>query len=175
MSLDRLWSGWRAGYVGSAGGGPAPGSVFSAILASGLADTETFIVHRGPTCFVILNAYPYSTGHMLVLPYREVADLEQLTAEETGELWATVTDAVAAVKRSHAPHALNVGINLGASAGGSISQHLHVHVVPRWEGDANFMTSVANTRTLPEALGETHGRIVSAWRTGTPSHGGMQR
>ncbi|MFM7262969.1 MAG: HIT family protein, partial [Acidimicrobiales bacterium] len=119
--------------------------------------------------------YPYSTGHMLVLPYREVADLEQLTAEETGELWATVTDAVAAVKRSHAPHALNVGINLGAPAGGSISQHLHVHVVPRWEGDANFMTAVANTRTLPEALGETHGRIVSAWRTGTPSLGGTQR
>jgi len=175
MSLDRLWSGWRADYVGSAGTGSGPGSVFTSILRSGLPDEETFIVHRGPSCFVILNAYPYSTGHMLVLPYREVADLEQLTVDESSELWDTVTDAVSAVKRSHHPHALNVGINLGASAGGSISQHLHVHVVPRWEGDANFMTSVANTRTLPETLGETHRRITAAWRGATSHHEGTGR
>ncbi|MGA1362918.1 MAG: HIT family protein [Ilumatobacteraceae bacterium] len=175
MSLDRLWSGWRADYVGSTGTGSGTGSVFTEILGSGLPDDETFIVHRGTTCFVILNAYPYSTGHMLVLPYREVADLEQLTDEESSELWATVTAAVAAVKRSHRPHALNVGINLGASAGGSISRHLHVHVVPRWEGDANFMTAVANTRTLPEPLGETHRRIRSAWTSGTSPQEGTGR
>ena len=100
---------------------------------------------------------------MLVLPYREVSDLEDLTAGETAEIWSTVTRAVQAVKRSHSPHALNVGVNLGGAAGGSISQHLHVHVVPRWEGDANFMTSVADTRTLPEALTDTAARIRSAW------------
>jgi ATP adenylyltransferase len=170
MSLDRLWNGWRSAYVGTAGS-PSPGpSVFSGILESGLPDDETYIVHRGPTCFVILNAYPYSTGHMLVLPYRETGDLADLTDRETGELWDTVTRAVEAVRASHSPDALNVGINLGASAGGSISTHLHVHVVPRWEGDSNFMTAVANTRTLPETLSDTHRRIVAAW-PGTGSEG----
>lgn len=138
--------------------------MFTRILQSGLSDEEAHIVHRSNTCFVILNAFPYSTGHMLVLPYREFSDLENLTPEESSDLWSTVTNAVAAVKRSHAPHALNVGINLGAPAGGSIAQHLHVHVVPRWEGDANFMTSVANTRTLPEPLDETAARIRAAWK-----------
>ena len=138
--------------------------MFTGILESGMSDEEAHIVHRSATCFVILNAFPYSTGHMLVLPYREFADLEQMTQEESADLWSTVTAAVAAVKRSHEPHALNVGINLGASAGGSIAQHLHVHVVPRWEGDANFMTAVANTRTLPEPLDETAARIRAAWK-----------
>lgn len=167
MSLDRLWNGWRSGYVRGFNDGERnePGrSVFTGILESGLPDEETHIVHRGSTCFVILNAFPYATGHMLVLPYREVADLEDLRADEAADLWATVTAAVSAVKRSHNPQALNVGINLGASAGGSIAQHLHVHVVPRWEGDANFMTSVANTRTLPEPLDETAARVRAAWK-----------
>lgn len=167
MSLDRLWNGWRSGYVRGFNDGERnePGrSVFTKILESGLPDDETHVVHRSTTCFVILNAFPYATGHMLIVPYREFADLEDLSPEESLDLWSTVTGAVAAVKRSHGPHALNVGINLGASAGGSIAQHLHVHVVPRWEGDANFMTSVANTRTLPEPLDETAARIRSAWR-----------
>lgn len=168
MSLDRLWNGWRSSYVRGESGTASTegsGSVFTAILASGLDDTETHIVHRGRQVFAILNAFPYASGHLLVLPYREVADLEGLEPDESSELWSTVTDAVTAVKRSHAPHALNVGINLGASAGGSISQHLHVHVVPRWEGDANFMTSVANARTLPEPLVDTAARIRQAWPT----------
>lgn len=169
MSLDRLWNGWRSSYVrGESPGAPdaVSGSVFTQILASGLDDVETHIVHRGRQVFAILNAFPYASGHLLVLPYREVADLESLDGDEASELWSTVTDAVSAVKRSHKPHALNVGINLGASAGGSISQHLHVHVVPRWEGDANFMTAVANTRTLPEPLVETAARIRASWPTG---------
>lgn len=167
MSLDRLWNGWRSGYVRGFNEGERnePGrSVFTGILESGLPDEQTHIVHRSSTCFVILNAFPYSTGHMLVLPYREFADLEELSPEESADLWSTVTAAVAAVKRSHSPQALNVGINLGAPAGGSIAQHLHVHVVPRWEGDANFMTAVANTRTLPEPLDETAARIRAAWK-----------
>lgn len=137
--------------------------MFTRILASGLDDTETHVVHRGRDVFAIMNAFPYASGHLLVLPYREVADLEDLTGDESAELWSTVTDAVAALKASHRPTALNVGINLGASAGGSISEHLHVHVVPRWEGDANFMTAVANTRTLPEPLAESAARVRDAW------------
>lgn len=166
MSLDRLWNGWRSSYVRGHNDGrqaAGEGSVFSLILASGLDDVATHIVHRGETVFVIMNAFPYASGHLLVLPYREVADLEALTAAESAELWATVTQAVAALKVSHRPTALNVGINLGASAGGSVSEHLHVHVVPRWEGDANFMTAVANTRTLPEPLEESAARLRDAW------------
>lgn len=164
--LERLWNGWRATYVAGAGADPVDpggGSVFSRILASGLSDEETNIVHRGERCFAILNAYPYATGHLLVLPYREVADLEALDADETAELWGTVTSAVIAVKRAYSPEGVNVGINLGRPAGGSVSEHLHVHVVPRWTGDSNFMTAVANTRTLPEPLVDTAARLRAAW------------
>ena len=162
--IDRLWNGWRSQYVSSAGASPAgDGSVFTRILQSGLSDDDTNIVHRGPTCFVILNAFPYGTGHMMVLPYREVADLEQLDVAEATELWATVTDAVRAAKVAYAPDGVNVGINLGRAAGGSVSEHLHVHVVPRWVGDGNFMSAVANTRTLPEPLVDTAIKLRRAW------------
>ena len=167
--LERIWNGWRASYVSSAGQADdesadgATGSVFTQILQSGLDDTETNIVHRGEHCFAILNAFPYGTGHLLVLPYREVANLEDLTTDETTELWGLVTEAVRAIKQAYTPEGINVGINLGRPAGGSVSEHLHVHVVPRWTGDANFMTAVANTRTLPEALVDTATRIRAAW------------
>jgi ATP adenylyltransferase len=163
--LERLWNGWRAGYVQSAGWEAAsgPGSVFTRILAAGLPDEETNIVHRGELVFAILNAFPYSTGHVLILPYREVGELEDLSADEHRDLWAATTQTVRAVKAAYAPHGVNVGLNLGRTAGGSVSSHLHVHVVPRWEGDANFMTAVANTRTLPEALVDTARRIRDAW------------
>lgn len=164
--FERLWNGWRSSYVSSAGSVPdddAPGSVFTKILRSGESDDVTNIVHRSEFVFAILNAYPYGTGHTLVLPYREVADLEVLDPAETADLWATVTDAVRAVKRAYSPDGVNVGVNLGRPAGGSISEHLHVHVVPRWTGDANFMTAIANTRTLPEPLAETAHKLREAW------------
>ena len=164
--LERLWNGWRSAYVQGLEADRAQfgdGSVFTRILASGLDDTETNILHRGRTCFAILNAFPYATGHVLVLPYREVADLEDLEPDETAELWSTVTDAVVAIKRAYSPEGLNIGCNLGKPAGGSISEHLHVHVVPRWTGDSNFMTAIANTRTLPEALPDSAAKIRTAW------------
>lgn len=164
--LERLWNGWRSAYVQGLDAESlrlGEGSVFTRILASGLDDTETNIVHRGVSCFAILNTFPYSTGHVLVIPFREVADLEDLTADETNELWSTVTDAVNAIKRAYAPEGINIGINLGKPAGGSINDHLHVHVVPRWTGDSNFMTAIANTRTLPEALADTAERLRAAW------------
>ena len=166
--LELLWNGWRATYVQS--GGSAGGvhiddtsSIFTRILQSGLPDTDTNIVHRGPLTFAIMNAFPYSVGHVLVLPYREIPDLEDLADAEFGELWACVTDAVRAVKAAEQPGGVNVGLNLGEPAGGSVRQHLHVHVVPRWYGDANFMTAVANTRTLPEALADTAAKVRAAW------------
>ena len=168
--LELLWNGWRATYVQS-GGAIADvhrddtTSVFTRILQSGLPDTETHIVHRGPLAFAIMNAFPYSVGHTLVLPLRETASLEDLTAGEASEIWATVTDAVRALKRVLRPQGINVGLNLGEPAGGSVRQHLHVHVVPRWNGDANFMTATANTRTLPEALPDTAAKLRAAWPT----------
>jgi len=108
------------------------GSVFTAILQSGLSDVEAIIVYRGTQVFVILNAFPYATGHLLVMPYREIAELEELEVDEAAEMWSTVTDAVRAAKTAYQPGGLNVGINLGKPSGGSVSEHLHVHVVPRW-------------------------------------------
>ncbi len=170
--LERLWNGWRATYVtsgGAAGGVGADdvasgrGSVFTRILQSGLPDADTHIVHRGRHVFAILNAFPYAVGHTLVIPYREVGDLEALGAEEAADLWATVTDAVRAIKAAYRPEGVNVGVNLGRPAGGSVSEHIHVHVVPRWTGDGNFMTAVANTRTLPEALPDTATKLRATW------------
>ena len=171
--FERLWNGWRSTYVSSVGSSDdadesdeSDGSVFTRILRSGVSDEEANIVHRGELVFAILNAYPYGTGHTLVLPYREVAELESLTADETAELWGTVTDTVRAIKSAYHPDGVNVGLNLGRPAGGSVSEHIHVHVVPRWTGDANFMTAVANTRTLPEPLVETARKVRAAWPVG---------
>jgi len=168
--LERLWAGWRAEYVtgfGPEGNNPPSDgeSIFARILASGLPDDDTHIVHRGPLCFVILNAYPYSNGHCLVLPYRQVANLEDLTDDERDELWLTVRDATLALKKAYAPAGMNVGLNLGAPAGGSVSQHLHVHLVPRWVGDTNFTVAVANTKVLSETLNSTAARLRAAWPT----------
>lgn len=170
--LDRLWNGWRAAYVGGVGdaraaaaveSGAQPVSVFTALLQSGLPDTETHIVRRGTSCFAIMNAFPYVSGHLMVLPYREVADLEALSDAERSELWAMVTQAVATLKAVYRPDGVNVGINLGVAAGGSVSAHLHVHAVPRWVGDCNFMTAIAEARTLPEALSVSAARLRDGW------------
>jgi len=163
--LERIWLGWRAAYVGAdrLASESTATSPFTQILESGESDDEAFIVHRGERVFGILNIYPYTAGHLLVLPYREVPDLADLTAAETGELWSTVTDAVVAVRVAYAPDGLNVGLNLGRPAGGSVPSHLHVHVVPRWTGDSNFMSSIANTQTLPESLTASADRLRAAW------------
>ncbi len=171
--LERIWSGWRSSYVvDELRSGPpvdestadvSAGSVFTRLLRSGAPDTDTHIVHRSTTCFAILNIYPYTSGHLLVVPFREVADLELLSDEESTDLWATVTEAVQVIRRVYRPDGLNVGLNLGRPAGGSIPDHLHVHVVPRWTGDSNFMSSIANTQTVPEALEQTAAKLRAAW------------
>ncbi len=168
--IERLWSTWREAYVSSAptrGGAAqavaASGSVFTQILESGLPDEETHIVHRGALCFAIVNIFPYASGHVLVLPYREVVELDELTPEETVELWATVTDAAGALKRAYRPDGMNIGVNLGRASGGSVPTHLHVHLVPRWVGDSNFMSAVAGTQTLPESIPTSAAKIRAAW------------
>lgn len=163
--LDRIWNGWRSQYVNDMSGRvpDGQGSVFTQILRSGMSDDEAHIVHRGHHVFAILNAFPYTSGHLMVLPYREIGNLEDLDAHETAELWPTVTDAVRAVKVAYRPGGVNVGINMGQPAGGSISEHLHVHVVPRWTGDGNFMTAIAEARTLPEPLSFSAQKLREAW------------
>lgn len=165
--LERIWSGWRSSYVSAApvrsGEDPTSGSVFSRLLDSGEPDEVTHIVHRGATCFVIVNIFPYTSGHVLVVPYREVADLDDLTADETGDLWSTVTETVRVVRDVYRPDGVNVGLNLGRPSGGSVPDHLHVHVVPRWTGDSNFMTAISNTQTLPESLVDTARKLRDGW------------
>jgi ATP adenylyltransferase len=157
MSLDHLWAGWRRQYIERATGESQDGDacVFCRILASGEADADTHILWRGQWCLAILNAYPYTSGHLMVMPLRHVADLEDLGDEEAAELFDALRRAVVAVKSAYRPDGLNVGANLGKAGGAGIPGHLHLHVLPRWEGDTNFMTAVAGTRVLPETLDET--------------------
>ena len=163
--LERIWNGWRADYVvhGQGAQKESEQSIFTQILNGNLTDEQSYIVHRGNKIFAIMNAFPYTSGHLLVVPYREVAELEDLTEVETSELWATVTNAVRVLKSVYRPEAMNVGINIGAAAGGSIAQHLHVHIVGRWGGDTNFMVATANTKILPEALDVSAERVRKAW------------
>ncbi|MBI2708525.1 MAG: HIT domain-containing protein [Actinobacteria bacterium] len=168
--LARLWAGWRSGYIAQVGDDAAAlrpdqtgRSLFERILQSGRPDEETLVVHRGRLCSAVLNAFPYGSGHLLVLPNRAVAALGGLTTEEAGELWAMVTAAVHAVEVAYRPDGVNVGANLGAAAGAGVPDHLHVHVLPRWAADSNFMTAVAETRVLPEPLAESWRKLSAAW------------
>jgi diadenosine tetraphosphate (Ap4A) HIT family hydrolase len=163
--MERLWAGWRSSYVAAAGNGALAGerSLFRQILALDLPDEETHVVWRGDEVFAILNAYPYTSGHLLVMPYREVGALEDLTPGEAEALWGAVRDAVVAVKAAYQPHGVNVGLNLGEAAGAGVPSHLHVHVLPRWNADSNFMTAVAEVRVLPETLSESWAKLRAAW------------
>ena len=150
--------------AGTAGLEPAAGqTLFEAILGSGLPDEESHIVWRGERVFALLNRYPYSTGHVLVVPYRAVAELEDLDSRERRELWDAVHDAVVAVKAAFHPDGVNVGANLGEGAGPSVFDHVHIHVLPRWRSDTNFMTAVADVRVLPQTLQDCWERLVAAW------------
>lgn len=158
--LDRLWAGWRSTYVNEDAGQERP-SLFEGILA--LPDDDGMVVWRGNRCSALLNAYPYGTGHLMVLPNRRIGDLDALDPDETTELWAAVTDAVRAVRAAYSPGGVNVGLNLGEAAGAGVPDHLHVHVLPRWTADSNFMTAIAETRVLPEPLDVTWRKLRGAW------------
>ena len=168
MSLDRLWAGWRTTYIESTGSGDTSsgtgeGSLFERILHSGLPDDESFILWRGERCFALLNAFPYGSGHLMVLPQRAVADLASLEPDESAELWSGVNQAVAAITAAYRPDGINVGMNLGEAAGAGVPDHLHVHCLPRWAGDTNFTTTIAETRVLPEPLDVSWRKLVEAW------------
>jgi ATP adenylyltransferase len=167
-SLERLWAGWRTEYVSRVAGHDDHSCVFCAILASGLPDEETHVVWRHPAgaAVAILNAYPYSSGHLMVLPTRHAGEIEDLRSSEADAVWQGVTESVRALKAAYRPDGLNLGANLGRPAGAGIPGHFHVHVLPRWRGDTNFMTSVADTRVLPEALTVSAAKVRGAWPPG---------
>lgn len=161
MSLERLWAGWRSEYV--EGTVADEGCVFCRILASDETAEKTYVVRRDEHTAVVLNAYPYTSGHLMVMPVRHVGELEELDADEATGLWRELAGAVRALKAGYSPDGLNVGANLGRSAGAGVPGHFHMHCVPRWNGDTNFMTTLAETRMLPEALPATYEKVRKAW------------
>lgn len=163
--LERLWTPYRMSYVrgeeADSGVAEHDACPFCRIAAGG-AQSE-LVVHRGDTAFVVLNLYPYNPGHLMVVPDRHVADYTELDEAETAEVATLTQRALTTLRAVSQPHGFNVGLNLGGVAGGSLSQHLHQHVVPRWSGDANFMTVIGQTKTLPQLLEDTRDLLAAAW------------
>jgi ATP adenylyltransferase len=171
VSLEHLWAGWRREYIVEATARERSGGVshdeadcvFCRLAASGAPSEDNLVVWRGKTTFVVLNAYPYASAHVLVLPLRHAATLGELDGAESAELWWAAQRAVATIEMAYDPDGLNMGANLGRAAGAGIPSHVHLHVLPRWSGDTNFMTAVSETRVLPETLPLSWKRLTDAW------------
>ena len=167
MPLDRLYAGWRRRYVELASSGDHDEADEDACifcqLADGPIDVATGVVELTETTFVVLNAFPYGSGHVLVLPRRHVAAISGLTDEESAALWRATTRSVLAIEAAYRPDGANLGANLGRAGGAGIPGHLHLHVLPRWGGDTNFMTAIAETRVLPEDLDDTFTKLRDAF------------
>jgi ATP adenylyltransferase len=162
MTLERLWAGWRASYIETVVTEPEGFDCLFCRLAR--ADEETgLVLERNELAYAVLNAYPYTSGHLMVAPMRHEGELDGLDRDEAMALITMTQRATTAVRAAYGPEGLNVGMNLGRAAGAGVPGHLHVHVLPRWSGDTNFMTSVAETRVLPEALSRSHERLREAW------------
>ena len=159
MPEQRLWAPWRLEYIK----GPKPDEcIFCSKPALG-DDAGAHIVHRGELVFSMLNAYPYNNGHLMIAPYRHVASIEDLDQPALLEMMTETQAALAALRRAYSPDGFNVGVNQGKVAGAGIESHLHLHVVPRWDGDSNFMPVTGETRVLPETLDHSHEVISRAW------------
>ena len=156
--MDFVFSPWRYSYITSA---TQPGDcVFCSILKS-QNDAGNLVVYRGKSCFVMLNAFPYTSGHAMVVPYEHLDELQKLSRAAADELMALTQKLEGVLRELYRPDGINLGMNVGQAAGAGIAGHIHMHVLPRWFGDTNFMTAVAETRVLPEDLQTTHSRIKS--------------
>ncbi|MEE6177605.1 HIT family protein [Mycobacterium sp. 050134] len=162
--LQRLWTPYRMTYLAE-----SPMKRENAELSQPfteipqMSDEEGLVVARGDLVYAVLNLYPYNPGHLMVVPYRRVAELEDLSTDESAELMAFTQKAIRVIKAVSSPHGFNVGLNLGHSAGGSLAEHLHVHVVPRWGGDANFITIIGGSKVIPQLLRETRRLLATEW------------
>lgn len=164
--LQRLWTPHRMSYIAESpmkkGAGSAQSKEpFTDIPA--MSDEDGLMVARGERVYAVLNLYPYNPGHLMVVPYRRVSELEDLTVDESAELMSFTQKAIRVIKGVSRPHGFNVGLNLGTSAGGSLAEHLHMHVVPRWGGDANFITIIGGSKVIPQLLGETRRLLATEW------------
>lgn len=162
--LQRLWTPYRMTYLAEAPrkrDDANPAEPFTDIPR--LSDEEGLVVARGELVYAVLNLYPYNPGHLMVVPYRRVSELEDLTDAESAELMAFTQKAIRVIKCVSRPHGFNVGMNLGMSAGGSLAEHLHVHVVPRWGGDANFITIIGGSKVIPQLLRDTRRLLATEW------------
>ena len=159
--MDNLWAPWRTAYVEHIGEKKGKGCVFCAVLKH-KKDGPHFVLFRTRLSFAVLNIYPFNAGHVLVLPLRHVAGLEQLTAAERNDLMEALVKVQGMIKKAFKPDGFNVGINLGHVAGAGIPEHLHIHIVPRWSGDVNFMPALAATKVIPTSLEKTWERLRAA-------------
>lgn len=155
--MDRLWSPWRLAYVTRSE--PDAGCIFCDATHAPESDSDSLIVFRGTTCYVVLNLYPYNNGHLMVVPYRHLATFAALSVEEVTEIGLLIQRSETALAEAYQPHGFNIGVNLGKPAGAGVLDHLHVHVVPRWNGDTNFMTVVGEMRVLPENIHASADRL----------------
>ncbi len=159
--MEHLWSPWRMEYIENHQRDTFCVFCWAPQQPDG---PENLIVYRGRLNYVILNRFPYTNGHLMIVPYEHQADLELLSGEVRAEMMDLAAQAVQVLKAAYHPQAFNLGMNLGTAAGAGIADHLHLHVVPRWSGDTNFMSTVAQTRVLPEALEVTYQRLREAWK-----------
>jgi ATP adenylyltransferase len=162
VALERFSAAWRESYVSSAFEGSfdkVPAECVFCVLGRSEVDESSGVLRKSEYCFVVLNAYPYGSGHLLVVPYRHVGSMEELSDEEYLDFSLTLRDTVAALKATYEPDGMNVGMNIGSAAGAGIPKHLHAHALPRWGGDTNFMTTIGETRVLPESLQSTWQKV----------------
>lgn len=163
MGLERLWAGWRSAYIEEtvAGATAQRECLFCALLAC--SDADALILERTGSTFTVMNAYPYTSGHVMVAPIAHVPTLAALDPCDAAALMHAVQRATAAIETAYRPEGQNIGVNIGRTAGAGVPDHVHVHALPRWDGDTNFMTSVAETRVLPEPLRASYERLLAAW------------
>lgn len=161
MNLDRLWSPWRSEYIsaGSSADSKRGGCVFCEIQRDPNHDERNFVLHRAEHNFVVLNIYPYIPGHLLIVPNQHVGDLDTTPRDTTSEMMDLTKRCQTVLREAYQPAGYNVGINLGVAAGAGIVDHIHVHILPRWIGDSNFMSAVGDTRVLPEDLLTTYNKL----------------
>ncbi|MEO3756480.1 HIT domain-containing protein [Streptomyces sp. B6B3] len=164
-AFQRLWTPHRMAYIQGEGKPRGPGAEDGCPFCTipGKSDEDGLIVARGAHVYAVLNLYPYTPGHLMVVPYRHVADYPELTADETAELAELTKRAMVAIRTAAGAHGFNIGMNQGTVAGAGIAAHLHQHVVPRWGGDANFMPVIGQTKVLPQLLGDTRRMLADAW------------
>lgn len=157
--MDRLWSPWRSEYIASAGDADPSVCVFCQLRDEAENDAENFVLHRAAHNLVVLNRYPYTSGHLLIVPYEHVGELDTAAKATTDELMDLTKRSQTALREVYRPDGFNVGMNLGRAAGAGIADHIHIHILPRWAGDTNFMSSVAEARVLPEDLFTTYQKL----------------